>query len=86
MAYTIFRKKIRALGFYFVQKSVYVKLLEYYDKRIALQRSLENLCPLKGNVRLIYLTVHQYEKGYQIGGEASEAEKLILHDQQILEF
>lgn len=85
MKYTQFRKKIRSIGFYQVQHSVYAKLIDYYDKRDTLNQLLKKVCPQEGHVRLFYLTSQQYDKGLVLVGEETEMEKDLFNGQVVLE-
>ena len=55
-----FRNKIKSLGFFMLQESVYVKHCLNFDKVQSTMLLLEKLTPKNGDVRVIVITEHQY--------------------------
>ncbi|WP_333593322.1 CRISPR-associated endonuclease Cas2 [Aminobacterium colombiense] len=59
-AYTTFRKKLLNEGFMMLQFSVYARFCSSHDSASTYRARIKKVLPPNGQVRLIYLTDHQF--------------------------
>lgn len=83
--YNTFRKRIKRLGFYPLQYSVYVKVVPNNTNYKTLIRKIYNDLPNDGNIRLIKITEKQYEDMLFLKGTRNLHEQ-IVGDNQVVVF
>ena len=83
--YRIFRKDLKSLGFYQLQKSVYIKKLYNIESKNRLLSSIHKILPNKGDVRLIIMTNKQFSSTFHLLGDQQLCEKIFVKTHAIIE-
>ena len=83
--YNQFRKKLMKTGFYQLQKSVYIKKLYNTDMKKTLLNKLNAIIPKEGDIRLITLTLKQFNSTFHLLGETKFPEKIFKEETTIIE-
>ena len=82
-AYRIFVKEIKKLGFYMMQKSVYVKLCIDNQNANSITSKVEELCPNEGNIFILSVTEKQFSEIKILLGE--NISDIINNDDRVVE-
>ncbi len=83
--YTRFRKQLLKQGFYQLQFSIYVKVVQNEMGYKTVQRQIKDWIPQYGNIRLLKITEKQYESMIFLRGKNTLHEQ-IIGDNQLVSF
>lgn len=83
--YTRFRKQLIKLGFYQLQFSIYVKVVQNEMGYKTIQRQIKDWIPKVGSIRLLKITEKQYESMIFLRGKNTLHEQ-IIGDNQLVSF
>ncbi len=72
-AYTTFRKNLLKEGFVMLQFSVYARFCSNFDSASTYRSRIKKVLPPDGQVRLIYLTDHQFGRMEVYNGKKRES-------------
>lgn len=84
-AYRKFRTNLLSKGCYMLQESIYIKQLSSKEQARTLINDLNLLAPEKSNIRGLLLTQRVFETMDIISGEIQFAEKILRHENNIIE-
>lgn len=83
--YNYFRKKLIKLGFYQLQYSIYVKVVQNENGYKTFIRQIQSYVPKSGNIRIMKITEKQYESMIFLQG-SSNLHELVVGDKEIVYF
>ncbi len=84
--YRIFRKKLIALGYYFLQGSVYIKKHYSNEQMKTMLKKVKLLAPIKGDLIVFTLTEKQFEQSFnRILGKEKIFETIMSTSDKIIE-
>lgn len=83
--YNQFRKKLKKLGFYQLQYSIYVKVVQNENGYKTFARQIQGFIPKSGNIRILKVTERQYESMIFLQGSNSRHE-LVIGDKEMVYF
>ncbi len=83
--YTRFRKQLLKQGFYQLQYSIYVKVVQNEMGYKTIQRQIRDWIPKYGNIRILKITEKQYESMVFLRGKNTLHEQ-IIGDKQLVSF
>ena len=75
--YRNFRKELLRQGFIMIQYSVYMRTCPSRDYCNRLEKRIQKIAPISGNIRLLVITEKQYTDMKLIVGNRAETEKAI---------
>ncbi len=75
--YSIFHKRLKRLGFYRLQYSVYTKVLNNETAYQQMNNKLNHIVPNKGSIILFKLTEKQFQKLVYLRGEKNRFETIV---------
>ncbi len=83
--YNHFRKELLKLGFYQLQFSIYVKVVQNEGGYKTFLRQIKSAIPKSGNIRILKITEKQYESMVFLQGK-SNLHELMIGDKEIVYF
>lgn len=72
-----FVKKLKKIGFYMLQYSVYTKVLINYSEYDRIVKKIDQIIPNKGNIIILKLTDKQYNDMVYISGEKNKYDSIV---------
>lgn len=75
--YGQFHKKLKKLGFYMIQYSVYTKVLQNDSTYLQMEKKLAQVIPSKGNIVIMQLTEKQFQNLKYVRGEKNRFESIV---------
>ncbi len=83
--YNTFRKKLIRIGFYQLQFSIYVKVVQNENGYKTFIRQIQGFIPKSGNIRILKITEKQYESMLFLQGK-SNLHELVVGDKEVVYF